>query len=115
MFKVEKVNGTCSVIKLKEPTRITGEISIGFREWLLKQKFEQSKAVIFDANNLIFIDSMGIASFIALYKKLSQSRIPIVLCGLSPDLKNLFMMLKLNTLFDIDCDSVSMALERFGR
>lgn len=115
MFEIERINNLYLIIKLKEPTRVIGEVSIEFREWLLNQNYEHLKAVIFDADNLVFVDSMGIASFIALYKKLSQEKIPITFCGLSPDLKNLFMMLKLDTLFDINCDSISAALEKFGR
>ncbi|AKI97450.1 STAS domain-containing protein [Kosmotoga pacifica] len=112
MFELEMIDGVYAVIRLKESMRITGENSMNFREWLLKQNFENSKAVLFDADNLVFVDSMGIASFIALYKKLNQKQIPIIMCGLSPDIKNLFIMLKLDTLFEIECSSVFEVIEK---
>ena len=115
MFSFEVVNSKFAIISVKENSRITGKVPIEFKRWFESKKFDTYEAVILDGRNIEFVDSMGIASFISLYKLLSQKNVPFAICGLNTEMKNLFKLLKLDKIFIMDCDSPENFIEKLGR
>lgn len=97
-----------------EKARITGDSSAEFKKWYESNDIAKYDAIIIDASNISFIDSMGIASFISLYKKTVPEKKEFVVCSLSKELEGLFKMLRLDRLFDIRYPGVAEAIKNIG-
>jgi anti-sigma B factor antagonist len=104
MFKFELLKKSIGVISLEKPVRITGETSASFRKWYESKDLASCSAVIVDGSNIQFIDSMGIAALISIYKSLTPKGSNLHLVNLSPEIKKLLATLRLDRLFQIrDC------------
>ncbi|WP_334103183.1 STAS domain-containing protein [Mesotoga prima] len=111
MFKFDLHNKTIGVISLEKPSRITGEISASFRKWYESKEIGKCSAIVIDGENIQFIDSMGIAALISIYKNLTPKGSNLLLVNLSPEIKKLLGTLRLDRLFNIRDCSVEDAIK----
>lgn len=68
---------------------------------------------VFDLGQLRFLDSSGLGALVSLLRLLGQKKGDIKLACLTPEVKSLFMLTRLNKVFDI-FESVPSALAAFG-
>jgi anti-sigma B factor antagonist len=66
--------------------------------------------IILDFSDTKFIDSIGLGSLVSILKQTTQNDIKIVLCSLSPQVRQIFELTRLYRLFDI-FDSIEDAKE----
>ena len=69
-----------------------------------------SGAIVLDMSDTKFIDSIGLGALVSILKKTAQKDMKIVLCSLSPQVRQIFELTRLYRLFDI-YDSVDTARE----
>lgn len=104
MFKFAILEKNAGVISLEKPGRITGETSTNFRKWYRTEEIGKCSYVIIDGDNIQFIDSMGIAALISIYKDLAPHDGNLILMNFSTEIKRLLGTLRLDRLFSIrDC------------
>ncbi|MBN2219152.1 MAG: STAS domain-containing protein [Kosmotogaceae bacterium] len=107
MFEFKKANDGIGVISLNKRARITGEMSANFRKWQETVDLKSCSTVIVDGSNIEFIDSMGIAALISIYKTISAKGSDLILVNLSEEIKKLLNTLRLDRLFIVkDCSVV---------
>jgi len=68
---------------------------------LLKNGGEELTDIALDASEIEFIDSRGISFVVALYKTASQAGLGFSLRGLSADMYNLCVLMKLDQVFPV--------------
>lgn len=87
--------------------------SVGRFKTAITELAEQG-AVLFviDFSQLRFLDSSGLGALVSLLRLLAQKNGDIKLACLSPEVKSLFMLTRLNRVFDI-FESVQSALAAF--
>jgi len=82
---------------------IGGQLIVGNRQLLKEQVFEQlergDRKFIVDFSNTDYIDSSGLGVLVTLSKKIREQGGEISLASLSKDLRTLFELTKLDTLF----------------
>jgi anti-sigma B factor antagonist len=104
MFELKMMENKIGVISLLERARITGETSARFRKWQETVDLKSCSSVIVDGTNIEFIDSMGIAALISIYKTVAAEDSDLVLINLSDEIKKLLNTLRLDRLFVVkDC------------
>jgi len=84
---------------------VDGEINLNTAPQM-KKEFEKvvaakSKKVIINFDKVSYIDSSGLATVVEIFKKLRAYGGTLKLVNLSPKIKNLFEITKLEKLFDI--------------
>ncbi|MFO7882738.1 MAG: STAS domain-containing protein [Kosmotogaceae bacterium] len=102
MFSLNKANKRIAIISFSEEIRLTGKKSIEMKEWFKKQNIVDYETVIIDCDNVVFIDSMGIASIISMYKMIESSGKKMILSSLRKEVKEILTLLKLDKLFSLD-------------
>jgi anti-sigma B factor antagonist len=95
---------------------VDGQLIVGNRHEL-KQKVVDAievgeRKVLIDFTNTGYIDSSGLGALVSLSKKLRDAGGELRLAGLNEDLRTLFELTKLDTLFTI-ADSADAALASF--
>jgi anti-sigma B factor antagonist len=95
---------------------VDGQLIVGNRHEL-KQKVVDAievgeRKVLIDFTNTGYIDSSGLGALVSLSKKLRDAGGELKLAGLNEDLRTLFELTKLDTLFTI-ADSPDQALASF--
>lgn len=95
---------------------VDGQLIVGNRHEL-KQKVVDAievgeRKVLIDFTNTGYIDSSGLGALVSLSKKLRDAGGELRLAGLNEDLRTLFELTKLDTLFTI-ADSPEQALASF--
>ncbi|TYB92287.1 MAG: STAS domain-containing protein [Kosmotoga sp.] len=102
MFHLKREDNSYAIISFDEEIRLTGKKSVELKEWFKEQKIDNLKTIILDCQNVIFIDSMGIASIISLYKSITSLEKRMILSGLRKEVKEILTLLKLDKLFLMD-------------
>ena len=106
-FNVEKV-GEVTVIQVE------GQLIVGNRQELKQRVLEELESgernFAIDFENTGYIDSSGLGVLVSLSKKIREQGGELRLAGLNEDLRTLFELTKLDTLFQIS-DSLEGALE----
>ena len=106
-FQVSKVND----VKLIE---VEGQLIVGNRQELKQGVLDKLEGgdlkFVIDFANTGYIDSSGLGVLVSLSKKISEQGGELRLAGLNEDLRTLFELTKLDTLFQI-ADSRSDALQ----
>ncbi|MFW6120118.1 MAG: STAS domain-containing protein [Petrotogales bacterium] len=102
MVYLNKVNERIVIITFNREIRLTGKKSVELKECFKKSKVDNFETIIVDCQNIVFIDSMGIASIISMYKNISSSGKRMILSGLRKEVKEILTLLKLDKLFTID-------------
>ncbi len=108
-FQVSK-NGDVSLIEVE------GQLIVGNRQELKQQVLEQleggDRKFVVDFANTGYIDSSGLGVLVSLSKKIREQGGELRLSSLNEDLRTLFELTKLDTLFTI-ADDKGQALEGF--
>ncbi len=105
-FSIERVGGATVV-------DVNGELTVGNRSELkdrvLGRIEEGDRRFLFDFSDTSYIDSSGLGVLVSLSKRIREVNGRLRLAGLNEDLRTLFELTKLDTLFEIS-DSRSVAL-----
>lgn len=95
---------------------VTGQLIVGNRQELkdevLKSLDSDSRKYLIDFRDTAYIDSSGLGVLVSLSKKIREKGGEMRLSNLNEDLRTLFELTKLDTLFVI-ADSRAQALEDF--
>jgi anti-sigma B factor antagonist len=100
-----------SFTKRKDPNGVVvigvdGQLIVGNRQELKQKVLDAMEAgekkVLVDFTNTGYIDSSGLGALVSLSKKLREAQGELRLAGLNDDLRTLFELTKLDTLFRID-------------
>ena len=106
-FQVSKQDGVTVV-------DVDGQLIVGNRQELKQKVLEElevgSRKFVIDFGNTGYIDSSGLGVLVGLSKKIREQGGELRLAGLNEDLRTLFELTKLDTLFMIT-DSRAQALE----
>ncbi|MCA9739109.1 MAG: STAS domain-containing protein [Gemmatimonadota bacterium] len=93
---------------------VEGQLIVGNRQELKQRVLEElekgEKTFVIDFSNTGYIDSSGLGVLVSLSKKIREQGGELRLAGLNEDLRTLFELTKLDTLFVI-ADSRSEALQ----
>ena len=106
-FQVNK-EGNVTVVDVE------GQLIVGNRQELKQKVLEElesgERTFVIDFENTGYIDSSGLGVLVSLSKKIREQGGELRLAGLNEDLRTLFELTKLDTLFQI-ADSRSDALQ----
>lgn len=92
--------------EVKDTLNITpiGELDIyqseKFKEEVLKKYEENKLDIVFDFNKLEYVDSTGLGALIYIYREISDKN-KIKIIGVKPNIRKLFTITKLDTMFEI--------------
>jgi anti-sigma B factor antagonist len=96
--------------------QVDGELIVGNREEFKQSVLERVDAgdrkFVVDFRESSYIDSSGLGALVSLSRKIRESGGELRLAGLNEDLRTLFELTKLDTLFQIS-ESRELALENF--
>lgn len=105
-FTMERMNGVTVV-------SVDGELTVGNRgelkQTILARLEDGERRFLFDFSDTSYIDSSGLGVLVSLSKKIREQGGRLRLYGLNEDLRTLFELTKLDTLFQIS-DSRAGAL-----
>jgi anti-sigma B factor antagonist len=108
-FQTSDTNGVVLV-------EVDGELIVGNREAFKKIVIDQlddgGRKFLIDFAESSYIDSSGLGALVSLSKRIREEGGELRLAGLNDDLRTLFELTKLNTLFQI-LDSRELALADF--
>lgn len=97
-------------VTVLEVTReLTMENRGDLKETVLRRLGEGDRKFVFDFERTGFVDSSGLGVLVSLSKKIREKNGELRLAGLNEELRTLFELTKLNTLFQIS-DSRSAAV-----
>ena len=109
MFSIIEMNGITIV-------EVGGELIVGNRQDLKDTVLERlesgDRRFLIDFSSSSYIDSSGLGVLVSLSKKIRESGGALRLAGLNEDLRTLFELTKLDTLFQI-ADTRAAALADF--
>ena len=109
-FSVKKHAGGVVVIE------VDGQLIVGNRQELKQRVLDALEAgdrkFLIDFTRTGYIDSSGLGALVSISKKVREQGGELRLCGLNEDLRSLFELTKLDTLFTIT-DSAEQALAGF--
>lgn len=109
-MKVESL-GDIYVIKLEGVINV--QMSLDFEAWLSSFFLEKNpKKVIVDLSQVQHISSSGLRVLVSFYKKLLSVQGKLVLVGLNQNLKKIFKIVELDTVFET-YDSIEEAKTKF--
>lgn len=60
------------------------------------------KKIIVNCENLSYIDSTGLGAFISIYKHIKEKEEKLVITGLKPHIKKIFLITDLDKVFEIE-------------
>lgn len=60
------------------------------------------KKIIVNCENLSYIDSTGLGAFISIYKNIKEKGEKVVITGLKPHIKKIFLITDLDKVFEIE-------------
>lgn len=65
-------------------------------------KIVENKNMIFNCEELAYIDSVGLGAFISVYKKLKEKKATLTIRGLKSHIKKIFVITDLDKVFKIE-------------
>ncbi len=96
--------------------QVNGELIVGnreeFKQTVLARLDSGGRKFVVDFQESTYIDSSGLGALVSLSRKIRESGGDLRLAGLNEDLRTLFELTKLDTLFQIS-DSRELALADF--
>ena len=87
------------IIKIEE--RLDAENASVFKEKIEKLINTGEAGIVLDFSNTKFIDSIGLGSLVSILKQTANKKMSIMLCSLSPQVRQIFELTKLYRLFEI--------------
>lgn len=107
--RITEINGVVLV-------EVNGELIVGnreeFKQTVLNRLDGGDRKFVVDFQDSSYIDSSGLGALVSLSRKIRESGGDLRLAGLNEDLRTLFELTKLDTLFQIS-DSRELALADF--
>ena len=97
----KSVQGEILVLKICQLERLDASSCGELRSSLLETIGEDFKGLVLDLSSLKHIDSSGLSVFISINKRLQSRRGEVKLCNLSPTVKSMFELTRLDKVFDI--------------
>ena len=86
----------------------SGEIdlhrSAAFQEALLEPLKHKPQRMIVDMTDVSYMDSSGVASLVKLLSRVRRDKVDLKLAGLTPRVRNVFEITRLDTVFDLRSD-----------
>lgn len=107
MFNLREDKQGAAIVYFSEGSRMTGKESERFRYWCDEKEISKFSCVVVDCENLEFIDSMGIASLIRLYRIIMESGGKLLITRLSQEIREVLTTLRLDSLLEIRSDDPS--------
>jgi len=108
-FRISDTDGVVLV-------EVDGELIVGnreaFKEVVIDRLDDGGRKFLVDFAESSYIDSSGLGALVSLSKRIREAGGELRLAGLNDDLRTLFELTKLNTLFQIS-DSRELALADF--
>jgi anti-sigma B factor antagonist len=108
-FKISDVDGVTLV-------EVDGELTVSnrerFKQVVLERVAAGEQKFLMDFGESSYIDSTGLGALVSLSRKIREAGGRLRLAGLNEDLRTLFELTKLNTVFDI-ADTRAMAMSDF--
>ena len=94
--------------------RVNGELTVGnrerFKQVVLQRVADGDRKFVMDFAESSYIDSTGLGSLVSLSRKIREAGGRLRLAGLNEDLRTLFELTKLDTVFEIaDTRAAAMA------
>ena len=84
---------------------VEGELVVGnrqaFKDAVLESLERGDRKFLIDFDDAAYVDSSGLGVLVSLSKKIREEGGDLRICGLNEDLRTLFELTKLDTLFDI--------------
>jgi anti-sigma B factor antagonist len=100
-----------------EVLKLHGEIDLkvspDLRGLLTKKAQAPQDYFIFDLQDVSYIDSSGLATFVEFFQLTREKNSNILMAGLKPRVRSIFELVRLEELF-IFCDCVADAIEKVG-
>lgn len=86
--------------------RIDAAVAIRFKDAMREATIDGPARIVLDLSNVTFVDSSGLGAIVASMKQLGGRR-RLDLAGLTPDVKKVFHLTRMDSVFDIydDLDS----------
>ncbi|MBN2333529.1 MAG: STAS domain-containing protein [Deltaproteobacteria bacterium] len=85
--------------------RLAGELTVHesamFQEAMIKIRPETKKQVIFNFQQLSYIDSSGLGALVSAFTSLNKNNCFVVFCCLSDKIRDIFHITKLETIFTV--------------
>ncbi|MHC4718800.1 MAG: STAS domain-containing protein [Planctomycetota bacterium] len=75
-----------------------------FQQGLLKLLDEGPRQIVVDLSAVSYMDSSGVASLVKLLSRCSRKKVALKLAGMTPRVRSVFEITKLDTVFDIRPD-----------
>ena len=101
MIDSVKVGNNIEVVSFKDTDKFNALIADEARETLVKLFDTPNAKVIINLSGIKYIDSSGFGCFLSTMKASRNNYGIMKICGLSPDVKKLFMNLQLHTIFEL--------------
>ena len=112
MIEIKEVKGIL-VAKFTNQDRFNSLISEPVKESLLSYYNKPNTKLILNLEGIKFIDSSGFSIFLAVMKAANNNYGEFKICNIIPDVKELFQVLQLHTIFDIH-DSLNECIDSFN-
>ena len=78
--------------------------SAAFQEALLEPLNHKPQRMIVDMTDVSYMDSSGVASLVKLLSRVRRDKVDLKLAGLTPRVRNVFEITRLDTVFDLRSD-----------
>ncbi|MEO1432167.1 MAG: STAS domain-containing protein [Cyanobacteria bacterium J06633_8] len=89
-------------IKVVKPSGVLdATTSQDFREEVTNSLDSKTKTVLLDLKEITFMDSSGLGALVLVFKNLRASNIKLVLCSINEQVKILFELTGMDTVFEI--------------
>lgn len=83
------------------PTEFTVNEVAQFKEELYHDLENQTLDLLIDCTNCTFIDSTGLGAIVSVFKRLNENSGTLALRGMSPPVRELFVLTRLDHVLDI--------------
>jgi anti-sigma B factor antagonist len=100
MIEVTEKKGVL-ITRFKDGNRFNALISEPVKEILLSHLSKKGARLVLNMEGIKFVDSSGFGVFLAAMKTAQNNAGEFRICNLTPEVKELFQVLQLHTIFDI--------------
>ncbi len=102
--KVRWVDSEKTVVVVEAAGEIDLHRSAAFQEALLEPLKQKPQRMIVDMSGVTFMDSSGVASLVKLLSRVRRDKVDLKLAGLTPRVRSVFEITRLDTVFDLRSD-----------